>query len=218
MLHQIYLFKSKKLIKAYDSSWISTSGKEIAIFEKELSNYVGSKYAVACNSGTSALHIAIKVAGILPIEVMVPSLTFASTVNTIIYNGARPIFFNCDKFLNININDVKNFLENFTYFKNGSSYNKKTGRKISAIVPVHMYGNASNIFEIDNLLKERKIKIIEDAAESLGSRYLYSKYKNKFTGNIGSIGIFSFNANKIITWKRGMIVTNNRSYAEELIF
>ena len=206
----------KNLIKAFDSSWISTSGKEIAIFEKELSNYVGSKYAVACNSGTSALHIAIKVAGILPDdEVMVPSLTFASTVNTIIYNGARPIFFNCDKFLNININDVKNFLENFTYFKNGSSYNKKTGKKISAIVPVHMYGNASNIFEIDNLLKERKIKIIEDAAESLGSRYLYSKYKNKFTGNIGSIGIFSFNANKIITsGSGGMIVTNNRSYAE----
>ena len=145
------------MIKAFDSSWISTSGKEIAIFEKELSNYVGSKYAVACNSGTSALHIAIKVAGILPDdEVMVPSLTFASTVNTIIYNGARPIFFNCDKFLNININDVKNFLENFTYFKNGSSYNKKL-KKISAIVPVHMYGNASNIFEIDNLLK-RKLK------------------------------------------------------------
>ena len=78
-----------------------------------------------------------------------------------------------------------------------------------------MYGNASNIFEIDNLLKERKIKIIEDAAESLGSRYLYSKYKNKFTGNIGSVGIFSFNANKIITsGSGGMIVTNNKSYAE----
>ena len=81
------------MIKAFDSSWISTSGKEIAIFEKELSSFIGSKYAVACNSGTSALHIAIKVAGILPgDEIMVPSLTFASTVNTIIYNGASPIF------------------------------------------------------------------------------------------------------------------------------
>ena len=204
----------KNLVETFKSTWISTNGKEITNFENLFKKYVGSKYAVACNSGTSALHIALKVAGLRPNdEVILPSLTFAATANSVIYNQGIPIFFSCDKYLNINIDDVKDFLKHNTIVKNGYTYNKATGRKIFGIIPVHMYGFASDIYKIKSLLKEKKIKIIEDAAESLGTFYSYPI--NKHTGNFGDIGIFSFNANKIITsGSGGMIVTNNKSYAD----
>ena len=208
--------EKKSLMDTFSSTWISTAGEKVNKFEIKFKKLIGVRYAIACNSGTSALHIAIKLAGVkADDEVIVPSLTFAATVNAIIYNQARPIFFNSDKYLNIDIQDVKDFIENKTYFKNGRTINKKTGKKISAIIPVHMYGNASDIFRIKNLLSQRKIEIIEDAAESLGTKYLQSIYKSKNTGNIGSIGIFSFNANKIITsGSGGMIVTNKASLAK----
>ena len=203
----------KNLVETFKSTWISTNGKEITNFENLFKKYVGSKYAVACNSGTSALHIALKVAGLRPNdEVILPSLTFAATANSVIYNQGIPIFFSCDKYLNINIDDVKDFLKHNTIVKNGYTYNKASGRKIFGIIPVHMYGFASDIYKIKSLLKEKKIKIIEDAAESLGTFYSYPI--NKHTGNFGDVGIFSFNANKIITsGSGGIIVTNSKSYA-----
>jgi perosamine synthetase len=208
--------EKKNLIDTFNSTWISTAGEKVKKFELKFKKLIGSNYAIACNSGTSALHIAIKLAGVKSDdEVIVPSLTFAATANAIIYNQAKPIFFNCDKYLNINIKDVEDFIKKNTYFKNGKTINKKTGKKISAIIPVHMYGNASDIFKIQNLLRNRKITIIEDAAESLGTKYLQSIYKSKFTGTIGSLGVFSFNANKIITsGSGGMIITNNSKLAE----
>ena len=103
--------EKKSLINAFNSTWISTSGKEVEKFELKFKKLVGTKFAVACNSGTSALHIALKLAGVRPgDEVIVPSLTFAATANAIIYNQAKPIFFNCDEYLNINIKDVEDFL------------------------------------------------------------------------------------------------------------
>lgn len=208
--------EKKNLIETFNSTWISTAGEKVKKFESKFKKLIGSKYAIACNSGTSALHIAIKLAGVKSDdEVIVPSLTFAATVNAIIYNQAKPIFFSCDKYLNINIKDVEDFIRKKTYFKYGKTINKKTGKKISAIIPVHMYGNASDIFKIQNLLRKRKITIIEDAAESLGTKYLQSIYKSKFTGTVGSLGIFSFNANKIITsGSGGMIITNNSKLAK----
>lgn len=204
------------VIDTLNSSWISTAGEKVKKFEFEFKKYTQAKYAIACNSGTSALHIAIKLAGVKPNEeIIVPSLTFAATVNAIIYNMCKPIFFNCDKYLNININDVEDFLKNNTYFKDGKTINKKTKKKISAIIPVHMYGNASDIYKIQKLLRRHNIKIVEDAAESLGTKYLQSIYKNKYTGNIGLLGVFSFNANKIITsGSGGMIITNNLKLAK----
>ena len=208
--------EKKSLINAFNSTWISTSGKEVEKFELKFKKLVGTKFAVACNSGTSALHIALKLAGVRPgDEVIVPSLTFAATANAIIYNQAKPIFFNCDEYLNINIKDVEDFLVKKTYFKNGKTINKKTGKRISAIIPVHMYGNASDLYKIYSFLKKRKIEVVEDAAESLGTKYLYSIFKSKHTGTIGSLGIFSFNANKIVTsGSGGMIITNNAKIAK----
>lgn len=209
----------KHLLNAFKSNWISTAGPQVVEFEQKFKSLIKTKYSIACNSGTSALHIAIKLAGVMPNEeVLVPSLTFAATANTIIYNQAIPVFFNCDEFLNINVKDVETFIRKNTIFKNGKTYNKFSGRKVSAVVPVHMYGNACDIFKISNLLKKRKIKIIEDAAESLGSIYLSGAYKGKHTGTIGNLGVFSFNSNKIITsGSGGMIVTNNKKLAEKAL-
>lgn len=205
----------KNLINTFDEKWVSTAGTSIKEFEIKFKKYVGSKYAIACNSGTSALHLALKISGVLPgDEVLLPSLTFAATANAIIYNQAKPIFFNVDEFLNIKFDDIESFLKEKTEFINGFTYNKNTKNKISAILPVHMYGNACNLNNLVNLLKNRNIKIIEDAAESLGTKIIKGKYNLRHTGTIGEVGIFSFNANKIITsGSGGMIVTNKKSIA-----
>lgn len=199
-----------------DTNWVSSAGEFVTRFENEICEYTGAKYAVSCVNGTAALHIALIVAGVkTDDEVIVPTLTFIAPVNTVHYVGAHPVFMDCDEYFNIDVNKTIEFLTNETVLKNGNCINKKTGRRISAIIPVHIFGNAVNMESMLAKCKELNIKIIEDATESLGSHYVSGEVRGKFTGTVGEFGAYSFNGNKIITTGGGgMLVTNNADYAE----
>jgi perosamine synthetase len=200
-----------------DTEWVSTAGKYVDLFEKQFRKYVGSRYAVSCMSGTAALHVALRIVGVLPgDEVIVPTLTFIATVNAVSYVGGEPVFMDCDNYYNIDVAKTSEFLEKQTEKRNGFTYNRETGRKISAIIPVHIFGNAVWMKELVDLCSDRNIRIVEDAAESLGTCYMPHMMKGRHTGTIGEIGCFSFNGNKIITTGGGgMIVTNHPEYAEK---
>ena len=126
-------------------------------------------------------------------------MTFVATINALQYNNIDPIFMDCDDFFNIDENKTINFIERKTKFVNGKTINKKTGKVISAIIIAHIWGNAASVERLIPLWKRRNIKIIEDAAESLGSKYTTGKFKGKYTGTLGELGIFSFNGNKVVT-------------------
>ena len=212
-------FKNEKkyLEQCIDTSWVSTAGSFVSKFENKIAEYTQSKYVIACNSGTAALQISLKVAGITENdEVIVPTITFIAPVNAIRYNNAFPIFMDVDNFFNIDVIKLKKFLDNETYFKNGFTHNKKTNRIIKAILPVHVWGNAANLEPITDFLNELNIDIIEDASESLGSKYKTGKLNSKHTGTIGKLGCISFNGNKIITsGGGGAILTNEKLLAEK---
>lgn len=198
------------------SEWISTSSKTVCSFEKKLSKFCKTKFAVALNSGTSAIHLGLKVLGVNKnTEVIVPSLTFIATVNPILYLGAKPIIFDVDEYHNLKIKDVINFIKKKTVFKNNKTFNKKTKKIIKVIIITHMWGRACNFNILKSLCKKRNIFILEDAAEALGSYVKTKKYNH--CGSIGDIGCLSFNANKIITTgSGGAIITNNKKFYEKV--
>jgi len=207
----------KYLKECLDTEWVSSAGKYVEKFENDICKFSGSKYAIACMNGTVALHIALKLIGVLPgDEVIVPTITFIAPVNAVRYLGAEPVFMDCDDFYNIDAEKLIDFIENETVFKNGKTINKITKRKITAVIPVHAFGNAADLEGLLLICKERNIKIIEDAAESIGTYYNKERLKGGHTGTIGDIGCYSFNGNKIITTGGGgMIVTDNQEYAEK---
>tara|TARA_Y100000590_G_scaffold466739_1_gene643148 strand:- start:5076 stop:6239 length:1164 start_codon:yes stop_codon:yes gene_type:complete len=209
--------ENKYLKECIKTNWISSAGKFVDKFEKSISKYTGAKYAISCINGTCALDLSLKIAGVqFDDEVIVPTLTFIAPVNTVIYNNAFPIFMDSDKYFNIDAEKCIDFIKKETLFKSGYTYNKKTGRKISAIIPVHVWGNAVFLDDLLPICKERNIKIIEDASESLGTFYKKGKYKKKHTGTLGTLGCLSFNGNKIISSAGGgMIITNNSNLAEK---
>ena len=217
-LHSANIDKSdlSSVSECLKSSWVSTASFYLDRFEKALSDYTKSKYSLALNSGTSALHLALLSIGVNnDDEVIVPTITFIASVNVIAYTGASPIFMDCDDYMNIDIDKTINFLENNTFFKNGKTYNSKTKKIIKAIIVVHAFGNVSNFIKLKKKAKILNIKIIEDAAESLGSFISINK-KKIHSGTIGDIGCLSFNGNKIITTgSGGAIITNNRKLFEK---
>ena len=200
--------------KVLKSEWISTSSKTVNMFEDKLASFCKTKYSVALNSGTSAIHLGLKILGVdNTSEVIVPSLTFIATVNPILYLGAKPIIFDVDQYHNLNIEDVINFIKKKTKFKNKKTINKKTKKVIKVIIVAHMWGRACDFVELKTICKKRNIFILEDAAEALGS--YVKKNKHKHCGGIGDIGCLSFNANKIITTgSGGAIITNNKKFYE----
>ena len=215
------LGKEKEYInECLQSGWISTSGPFIEKFENELSKYVGAEHVVCCINGTAALQISLKLMGVKENdEVIVPTLTFIATINAVFYNNASPIFMDCDEYYNLDTNKTINFIKNETYFENGFSYNKKSNKKVAAIVPVHVWGNAVWFDELYELCSERNIQIVEDASESLGTKYTKGKFKNFHTGTIGKIGCTSFNANKVITaGGGGAIITNDKNIADKALY
>lgn len=198
------------LIKCLESGYISSVGNYVEKFQNKIKNYVKSNYCLACINGTSALHIALKLIGIKKDdEVIVPSMTFVATVNAVIYLNASPIFMDCNRFLNLDEDKTIEFLKTQTIYRNKISYNKKSKKPIKAIIIAHMYGKISALNKLIRLCKKKNIKIIEDAAESLGSFYNNSLH----TGLLGDIGCLSFNGNKIITTGGGgAIITNKKKY------
>jgi perosamine synthetase len=194
-----------------DTEWISSAGRYVEKFEANFAAFTGAHYAVACVNGTAALQVALNVAGVLPgDEVIVPTLTFIAPVNAVRYVGADSVFMDCDSYYNLDSDKTIEFIRNETYVKSGQTYNKSTHRRIAAIIPVHVFGNAVDLRELATVCRGRGIKIIEDASESLGTRYHPNYFAGKHTGTVGDIGCFSFNGNKIITTGGGgMIVTDD---------
>jgi perosamine synthetase len=199
------------------SEWISTSSKIVKKFENKLSSFCNTKYSIALNSGTSAIHLGLKILGVdSNSEVIVPSLTFIATVNPVLYLGAKPIIFDVDQYHNLKIIDVINFIKQKTEFKNNKTINKKTKKIIKVVIVAHMWGRACDFYELKNICKKRNIFILEDAAEALGSYINIKKGKNKHCGSVGDIGCLSFNGNKIITTgSGGAIITNNKKFYEK---
>jgi perosamine synthetase len=203
-----------------DTEWVSSAGKYVKLFEEKVADYTGVKYAVACSNGTSALQVSLKLAGVEPEdEVIVPTLSFIASINAIAYNGAKPVFMDADKYFNIDIDKTIEFINNKTFYKNGYTFNKNTGCRITAIVPVHVWGNVCQLYELSSVCEKKNITIVEDACESLGSFYIKDKSYRRHTGTIGKFGCLSFNGNKIITTGGGgMILTNDKNLAEKALY
>ena len=204
----------KRCIK---TEWVSSVGKYVNLFEKKISKYTGSKYAISCVSGTAALHLALRIVGVKENdEVIVPTMTFIATANSVKYLNAFPVFMDCDDYYNLDVKKTIFFIKNSTFSKNNYSYNKKTKKRISVLIAVHVYGNAVDIISLIEICKKKNIKIVEDAAGALGTFYLNDKLKNKYAGTIGDVGCLSFNGNKIITsGGGGMILTDNKKLAQK---
>ena len=199
-----------------NTGWVSTGGEFIERFEEDICKYTGAKYSAACVNGTSGLQVALRILGVKKDdEILVPSLTFIASVNAVKYLGAEPIFMDCDNYMNIDGEKIEDFCKNECIATDKGLKNKKSGKIIKAIVPVHIFGNPADMAAIIETGKKYNLKVVEDGAESTGSYYTEGIYKNRFTGTIGDIGVYSFNGNKIITTGGGgMIVTNNKIMAE----
>jgi len=203
-----------------ETGWVSTGGRFIQEFEQKIAKYVGVERAVSCQSGTAGLHLALRVLGIKPgDEVIVPTLTFIAAVNPAKYTGAEPVFMDCDDTLNMDMDKLESFLENECQFIDGKVINKQTFRVIKAIIIVHVFGNPANMEKLMEIKERFNLKIIEDATEALGSYYLQGKYAQRHCGTIGDIGVYSFNANKIITTGGGgMVVSHNQDILDKAAF
>jgi perosamine synthetase len=200
-----------------DTGWVSSAGKYVERFELEVGRITGIENTVACVNGTAALHTALILMDVFPgDEVITPTVTFIAPVNAVSYVKAKPVFMDCDDYYNINVEKTLDFIKNETVYKSGFTFNKKTRNKISAIIPVHVFGNAADLDVLIQICRERNIRIIEDAAESFGTYYIEGNWQNIHTGALGDIGCFSFNGNKIVTTGGGgIIATNNQKYAEK---
>ena len=197
----------KYVMDTLESTFVSSVGAYVDLSEKLISDISGTQKAVAVVNGTSALQIAMQLAGVQKgDEVLTQALTFVATANAISYTGAEPVFLDVDyDTMGLSPLAVSNFLNEFGEQRDNGTYNKKTGKRISACVPMHTFGFPVHLDELMAVCKEWNIPIVEDAAESLGSFY-----KGKHTGSFGKLGIFSFNGNKIVTCGGGgMIVTND---------
>jgi perosamine synthetase len=213
-LHEPKFFGNEKafLIDCVDSTYVSSIGKYVDRFEQLVAEYTGVKYAIATVNGTAALHIALKLARVnQDDEVITQPLSFIATCNAISYCGAKPIFVDVDlDTLGMSPASLSAFLDtNATRIPLGC-VNNKTGKKISAVIPMHTFGHPCRIDEIAKICDEFNIPLIEDAAESLGSFY-----QGKHTGGFGKFAVLSFNGNKTITTGGGgMIITDDEALAK----
>jgi len=200
------------LIDCIDSNFVSSVGAKVAEFEEKVAEFTGSKYAVATVNGTAALHAAIELAGVKPgDEVISQALTFIATCNAISYAGAKPLFIDADlDTMGLSPAALNRFLEENTEKRTSGTFNKTSGKRISACIPMHTFGFPCRIAEIAEICANWDITLIEDAAESLGS-YVGSRH----TGTFGSMATLSFNGNKVITTGGGgMIITDDAELAK----
>ncbi|MEJ9281707.1 LegC family aminotransferase [Ureibacillus thermosphaericus] len=194
------------------TGWVSSVGSYVSRFEEELAKFVGAKRAVAVVNGTAALHIALKIVGVQENdEVLMPSLTFVATANAASYLGAIPHFVDVSyETLGMDPIKLNKHLEEIGVLRNGQLYNKQTGRRIAAVVPMHTFGHPVDLDGLLEVCDKFNLVLVEDAAESLGSYY-----KGKHTGTFGKVAAFSFNGNKIVTTGGGgAIVTNDDALAD----
>ena len=188
--------EKKYLNECIDTTFVSSVGQFVDRFEKDMAAYTGAKRAVVCVSGTNALHMAMMLAGVeRDDEVLTQALTFIATCNAIAYIGAHPVFLDVDKStMGLSPDEVKEWLTKNAEIRNGQCYDKNTNRRVKACVPMHTFGHPVRIEELAAICAEWHIELVEDAAESIGS-----KYKGIHTGLFGKVGALSFNGNKTIT-------------------
>ncbi len=189
--------EKKYLNECIDSTFVSSVGQFVDRFERDMERYTGAKKAVVCVNGTNALHIAMMLAGVEhEDEVLTQSLSFIATCNAISYIGAHPVFLDVDiDTMGLSPDAVEKWLKgNGEIRKDGQCYNKKTGRRIKACIPMHTFGHPVRIERLIEICKEWHMELVEDAAESIGSLY-----KGQHTGTFGKVGAISFNGNKTIT-------------------
>ena len=206
--------EKKYLNECIDSTYVSYVGEYVRRFEDMIKEFTGSKHAIATANGTLALHAALLLMGVKPDdEVLTQTLTFVATANAISHCKATPIFIDSEKeTLGMSPERLEEFLEIETAMHDdGHCYNRKTKKKISACIPVHVFGHPVTLDRLLDICKRRNIPLIEDSAESLGSYY-----KGSHTGTFGKIGVFSFNGNKIVTTGGGgMIITDDDDIAKK---
>ena len=188
--------EKKYLNECIDNTFVSSVGKFVDRFEEEMARYTGAKKAVVCVSGTNGLHLSLMLVGVeRDDEVLTQALTFIATCNAISYIGAHPVFLDVDRStMGLSPDAMKEWLVKNAEIHNSICWNKNTGRRIKACVPMHTFGHPVRIEEIAVLCEEWHIELVEDAAESIGSTY-----KGKHTGTFGKVGVISFNGNKTIT-------------------
>lgn len=188
--------EKKYLDECIDTTFVSSVGKFVDRFENEVAAYTGAARAVVCVSGTNALHMAMMLVGVeRDDEVLTQALTFIATCNAISYIGAHPVFVDVDlDTLGMSPVAVRSWLEKNAEMRNGECYNRNTGRRVKACVPMHTFGHPVRIDVLADICNEWGIELVEDAAESIGSYY-----KGQHTGTFGKVGAISFNGNKTIT-------------------
>ena len=195
-----------------DSNWVSSVGSYVDRFEQNLADYVGANHAVATINGTSALHVALLTAGVEPDdEVLVSTLSFVAPAAAIRYAGAWPVFMDAEPvYWQMDPSKVVQFLDSDCAWEDGRLVNKTTGRRVKAILPVHILGHPCDMEQIVDAARRYDLTIVEDAAESLGANY-----KGTAVGRLGDISCFSFNGNKVITTGGGgMVVTDDDHWAQ----
>lgn len=193
----VFIGKEKEYLnECIDTTFVSSVGKFVDRFEDDMASYTGAKKAVVCVSGTNALHMAMMLVGVeRDDEVLTQALTFIATCNAISYIGAHPVFIDVDKStMGLSPDALKNWLMKNAEIRDGQCYNRHTCRRVKACVPMHTFGHPVRIEELVQVCEEYHIELVEDAAESIGS-----KYKGIHTGLFGKVGALSFNGNKTIT-------------------
>lgn len=188
--------EKKYLEECIDTTFVSSVGKFVDRFEEDMARYTGAKKAVVCVSGTNALHMSLMLVGVeRDDEVLTQALTFIATCNALSYIGAHPVFIDVDRStMGLSPDAMKEWLVKNAELRNGQCYNRNSGRRVKACVPMHTFGHPVRIDEIAAICAEYHIELVEDAAESIGS-----KFKGQHTGTFGKVGAISFNGNKTIT-------------------
>lgn len=190
--------EKKYVNEALDAGWVSTGGAFITRFEEDLAKYLKVPKVACCQSGTSALHLSLIECGIEPDDiVIVPTITFIAAVNPVKYMYAKPVFMDCDDSLCMDPIKFKKFCEEECEFVDGKLYYKNN--YVKALIIVHVFGNLTDMENIMEIAERYNIKVIEDATEAIGTKYVSGKYEGKCAGTIGDFGALSFNGNKIIT-------------------
>jgi aminotransferase in exopolysaccharide biosynthesis len=204
--------EKKYVMETIDSTFVSSVGAYVKKFEEMMADISQTERAVAVVNGTAALQVALRLAGVKPgDEVLTQALTFVATANAIVYNQAEPVFLDVDlDTMGLSSNAVEAFLEEYGELRENGCYNKKTGNRIAACLPMHTFGFPVHLNELMEVCKKWNIPVVEDAAESIGSTY-----HGKPTGSFGQFGIYSFNGNKIVTaGGGGAIVTNEEELGD----
>ncbi len=202
----------KYVIDAIDSTFVSSVGAYVNRFEEMIAKEAGTKFAVATVNGTAALHIALKMSGVNAGDMVISqALTFIATANAISYLGANPVFLDVDvDTMGLSPQALEEYFSEHCECKKEGTYDKETGNRIAACVPMHTFGLSSRIDDISSICKKWNVPLVEDAAESIGSLY-----QGKPTGSFGDIGAISFNGNKTLTCGGGgAVVTNDEKVAK----